>query len=39
MHEVELRTNAFRLRLVFSDLRLTRIAVGDPNTGELTPSD
>ncbi len=37
MHEIEVETNAFLIRLVCHDLRIDQLAVGDPATGELTP--
>jgi hypothetical protein len=36
MHEVEVETNTFTLRLVAADLVVRRLSVGDPVTGELT---
>jgi hypothetical protein len=36
MHEICIETNVFLLRLVCYDLRVERLAVGDPITGELT---
>jgi hypothetical protein len=39
LHEVLVETNAYSLRLVFHDLRVTRIATGNPTTGELEPVD
>jgi hypothetical protein len=37
MHEVILETNTFTLRLVFHDLAVEQLAIGDPATGELRP--
>jgi hypothetical protein len=39
MHEVCVESNAFVLRLVCHDIRMEKIAVGDPVTRELTPLD
>ena len=39
MHEVLVETTAFVVRLMFHDLRVTRVAVGDPWTRTLTPLD
>jgi hypothetical protein len=39
LHEVLVDTNAYSLRLVFHDLRVTRIATANPTTGELEPVD
>lgn len=36
MHEVRIETNAWVLHLVFHDLRVEQLAVGDPTTGALT---
>lgn len=36
MHEVRIETNAWTLQLVFHDLRVQQLAVGDPATGMLT---
>jgi hypothetical protein len=36
MREFELVTEAFHLRLVFHDVRVTTLAEGDPETGTLT---
>jgi hypothetical protein len=35
MHEAVIETNAYALRLVFHDIRVARIAVGDAATGTL----
>jgi hypothetical protein len=35
MHEVAVETNKFTLHLVCHDLRVERLALGDPITGEL----
>jgi len=35
MHEVLIETNKFTLRLICHDLRVERLALGDPITGEL----
>jgi hypothetical protein len=37
MHEVVIETNTFTLRLVFHDLRVVQVAVGDPWTRQLAP--
>jgi hypothetical protein len=39
MHEVEIETNVFILRLVFHDLRIEQLAVGDPQTRTLKAMD
>lgn len=39
MHEAVIETNTYTLRLVFHDLRVTRIAVGDATTGDLKELD
>jgi hypothetical protein len=36
MHEVMIETNTFVLKLICHDLRLDRLAVGDPITGEFS---
>lgn len=37
MHHVRIESNALALDLVFHDLQLDQLAVGDPATGTLTP--
>jgi hypothetical protein len=39
MHEVQIESNVLHLTLVFHDLRIDQLAVGDPTTGTLTPLD
>ena len=39
MHEVRIETNAFLISLICHDLQVTRLASGDPDTGELSPLD
>lgn len=39
MHEVRIESNALDLTLVFHDLRIDQLAVGDPDTGTLDPLD
>jgi hypothetical protein len=36
MHEVRIETNIVDLRIVFHELRVDQLAVGDPATGALT---
>jgi hypothetical protein len=36
MHETVIETNTFTLHLVCHDLRIERLAIGNPTTGELT---
>jgi recombinational DNA repair protein RecR len=39
MHGIRIETNAYVIELVCHDLVVTRLATGDPVTGELTPVD
>jgi hypothetical protein len=39
MHEAVVETNTYTLRLIFHNLRVTRIAVGDATTGNLKDLD
>ncbi len=39
MHEVEIETNAYTLRLICHDLQIEQLAVGDPTTGDLRDLD
>jgi hypothetical protein len=39
MHEVHIETNAFLISLVCHHMHVTRLAVGDPDSGALTPLD
>ena len=39
MHGIRIETNAYAIDLVCHDLAVTRLAAGDPTTGELTPVD
>ncbi len=37
MYEIQIETNAFLMKLVCHDLRVTQLAVGDPTTGDVMP--
>lgn len=37
MHEIQIETNAYVLRLVCHDLRVDQLAADDPTTEEPTP--
>lgn len=39
MHEIVIQTNAFLINLICHGLLVNELAVGDPATGELTPTD
>jgi hypothetical protein len=39
MHEVEIKTNAYTLRLICHALQIEQLAVGDPTTGDLKGLD
>jgi hypothetical protein len=39
MHGIRIETNAYVIELVCHDLVVTRMATGDPVTGELRPVD
>ena len=39
MHEARIETNALDLTLIFHELRVDQLAVGDPDTRTLIPLD